>query len=150
MHDIRHRVGVFAPQDKVFAAFADAAGVAQWWTDDVRGDGGKGGKLAFYFGGDEAAATMRVTELVPDERVVWEVLDGPAEWVGTTIAFDVYPGPGEQETVVKFTHAGWREPVEFMHHCSTRWAQFLLGLKDGAETGAWRPYPAMPTISSWR
>jgi hypothetical protein len=28
-----------------------------------------------------------------------------------------------------FTHAEWREPDEFIHHCSTKWAYFLLGLK---------------------
>jgi hypothetical protein len=36
-----------------------------------------------------------------------------------------------------------------MHHCSTRWAQFLVGLKTGLEGGAWQPYPEMPFISSW-
>ena len=30
-----------------------------------------------------------------------------------------------------FTNADWREPVEFMHHCSTKWGYHLLGLKGG-------------------
>jgi hypothetical protein len=29
-----------------------------------------------------------------------------------------------------FKHANWKEPVEFMHHCSTKWATFLLNLRD--------------------
>ncbi|WP_243704614.1 hypothetical protein [Micromonospora sp. KC723] len=29
-------------------------------------------------------------------------------------------------TTVLFTHRGWREPVEFMHHRGTRWATCLM------------------------
>jgi hypothetical protein len=43
--------------------------------------------------------------------------------------------------MVLFTHAGWREPVEFMHHCSTKWAVFLLSLKDWIERSEGRPHP---------
>jgi len=42
---------------------------------------------------------------------------------------------------VLFKHAGWAEPVEFMHHCSTKWATFLLSLKQLFETGKGRPAP---------
>jgi hypothetical protein len=42
---------------------------------------------------------------------------------------------------VLFKHAGWKEPVEFMHHCSTKWATFLLSLRDMLESSSGRPYP---------
>lgn len=42
-------------------------------------------------------------------------------------------------TIVLFQHQGWKEPVEFMHHCSTKWALFLMSLKDLVETGRARP-----------
>ena len=32
-------------------------------------------------------------------------------------------------TIVLFEHQGWKEPVEFMHHCSTKWATYLMSLK---------------------
>ncbi|MFG1882591.1 hypothetical protein [Micromonospora sp. NPDC049102] len=50
-------------------------------------------------------------------------------------------------TVVLFSHAGWREPVEFMHHCGTKWATFLLSLKELVETGRGRPAPDDVRIS---
>ena len=28
-----------------------------------------------------------------------------------------------------FAHQGWAEPVEFMHHCSTKWGTYLMSLK---------------------
>ena len=46
-------------------------------------------------------------------------------------------------------HADWREPAEFMHHCSTKWAYFLLGLKAGLEGGSATPYPGDMAISTW-
>ena len=48
----------------------------------------------------------------------------------------------QDQTFVLFKHAGWAEPVEFMHHCSTKWATFLLSLKQLLETGKGRPAPA--------
>ena len=47
----------------------------------------------------------------------------------------------DDETVVLFTHADWREPVEFMAHCSARWAYFLLSLKSYLEIGKGTPFP---------
>jgi hypothetical protein len=52
-------------------------------------------------------------------------------------------------TSVLFKHQGWREPVEFMSHCSTKWATFLMSLKQHAETGARDPYPQEVRISNW-
>jgi hypothetical protein len=50
---------------------------------------------------------------------------------------------------VLFKHEGWREPVEFMHHCSTKWATFLMSLKETVETGQGRPHPDDVRISDW-
>ena len=65
---------------------------------------------------------MEVVELEPSERVAWQVVDGPEEWVGTTIDWDLRQD-GDY-TIVLFKHEGWQEPVEFMHHCSTKWGSY--------------------------
>ncbi len=78
--------------------------------------------------------------------MLWQVVDGPEEWVGTKISFDL-----KQEgdfTIVLFKHQGWKEPVEFMHHCSTKWALFLMSLKSLVETGKGAPYPNDVHISN--
>ena len=49
-----------------------------------------------------------------------------------------------------FTNADWREPVEFMHHCSTKWGYLLVGLKAGLEGGEATPFPDDIALSaSW-
>jgi uncharacterized protein YndB with AHSA1/START domain len=147
MVDILHRVGVkdSSPRE-VYDALTTTEGLARWWTDDTRGSGEPGGVLEFRFppvGGFD----MEVVEARADEKVSWRVVDGPEEWVGTTIDWDLRQD-GDW-TIVNFAHQGWREPVEFMHHCSTKWATFLLSLKSLVETGEGRPAPHDPWISDW-
>jgi hypothetical protein len=60
-------------------------------------------------------------------------------WTNTEIDFQLVEREGQ--TFVLFSHAGWAKPVEFMHHCSTKWATFLLSLKQLVETGTGRPAP---------
>ena len=48
-----------------------------------------------------------------------------------------------------FEHAGWSEPVEFMHHCSTKWATYLMSLKSSLETGTGAPHPRDVKIDDW-
>jgi len=147
MADIRHRVGINAPQLRVGEMVGTRDGLRGWWTRDVEGEAKVGGRLSFYFGRPEPSAVMEVTELTPD-RVAWRCVEGPSEWMDTTVTFDVRSAG--DETVVLFTHAGWREPVDFMHHCSTKWGVLLVGLKHGLEGGKATPYPEDPVISSWR
>jgi hypothetical protein len=46
-------------------------------------------------------------------------------------------------------HQGWKEPVEFMHHCSTKWGVFLLSPKSLLETGKGGPWPNEIKLDSW-
>jgi hypothetical protein len=71
------------------------------------------------------------------------------EWVGTSLTFDLAPGGQDGETVLRFSHADWREPGEFMAHCSTKWAYFMLSLRTGLGGGVPTPYPDDMKISSW-
>jgi uncharacterized protein YndB with AHSA1/START domain len=140
MPDIRHRVVISAPLESVYQAVATTEGVSEWWTrDGVRGESTEGSKVEFYFGSPEPAAVMEVTRLDPKGRVDWNCIEGADEWVGTKLSFDLTPK--DDETVVLFTHADWRDPSEFMAHCSARWAYFLLSLKSLAETGKGTPFP---------
>lgn len=148
MVDILHKVGVKAPLNDVYQALATRQGVAGWWTEKTFGESRVGGELEFRFGAnDEHGFKMKVTELSPGKRVAWRVLEGPEEWVGTTIGFDLKQD-GEY-AVVLFKHEGWPEPVEFMHHCSTKWAIFLMSLKSLVETGQGAPNPRDVKIDNW-
>ena len=46
-------------------------------------------------------------------------------------------------------HEGWKDPVEFLHHCSTKWGALLLSLKSLVETGGGAPWPNDVKIDNW-
>ena len=150
MFDILHRVGIKASPQTVYQALATPEGVAGWWTAETQGDRKQGGLIRFRFteqGREIGAFEMKLAELRPDARVVWEVIKGPAEWIGTQIRFELKQ---EQDfTIVLFKHEGWREPAEMMHHCSTKWATFLMSLKSLGETGKGQPSPNDVKIGNW-
>ncbi|MFY1575102.1 SRPBCC family protein [Verrucosispora sp. WMMD703] len=145
MLDILHRVGVTSDPEDVYAALTTVDGLANWWTTDTDGDGEVGGVLRFRFipGGFD----MKVLESRPAELVLWEVVDGPEEWIGTRVRFGLKRE--DDFTIVLFRHEGWREPVEFMYHCSTKWAIYLMSLKQLVETGKGEPAPHDVQISNW-
>jgi hypothetical protein len=67
------------------------------------------------------------------------VTEGPPDWIGTTVSFELQRD--DAFTTVLFKHQGWKEPVELMHHCSTKWALFLMSIKSLLETGKGAPFP---------
>ena len=146
MADILHKVGIKSSSpDDVYGALATVEGLSGWWTRDTRGESKVGGVMQFRFG--TGGFDMKVCELGPAKRVLWQVIDGSAEWVGTKISFDLKQN--DDWTIVLFKHEGWKEPVEFMHHCSTKWAVFLLSLKSLLETGKGAPWPNETKLDSW-
>jgi uncharacterized protein YndB with AHSA1/START domain len=147
MVDILHSVGVKAPApEKVYDVLTTIDGLAGWWTDETSGDGDAGGTVAFRFG-DKGGFDMEVLEAVPGKSVSWRVVGGPPEWVGTTIDWQLRQD-GDW-TRILFAHRGWAEPVEFMHHCSTKWGTFLMSLKALVETGEGAPAPRDLRITDW-
>ncbi|HLG83476.1 MAG TPA: SRPBCC domain-containing protein [Bradyrhizobium sp.] len=139
MPNILHRVGIAAEPARVFEALGTVEGIKNWWSSETHGDASVGG--AFQFRKNR----FEVVHADPS-LVVWRY-SGPAEdWVGTEIRFRLEWR--DDQTFVLFSHEGWREPNEFMHHCSTKWATFLLSLKDLVENGEGRPEPRDTKIAA--
>jgi len=146
MVDILHKVGVKAAPEAVYEALTARQGLAGWWTNDTQGDGDVvEGVVEFRF--DAGGFDMVVLDLVPGKRVLWQVVDGPEEWIGTQVSWDLTLDGDYTE--VLFKHVGWKEPVDFMHHCSTKWAVYLMSLKQLVETGRGAPSPHDVKIDSW-
>lgn len=114
---------------EVFAAINDVRG---WWTGDVDGRSSAVDDEFTYRHEDVHRSTQRVTELVPERRVVWLVTDAqlsfsadPQEWKGTQIVFDISPGTGG--TDVRFTHVGLTPDRDCYEACSSGWGYFVDG-----------------------
>ena len=108
-------------------------GLAGWWTERHDGDRRRSAEsLQFRFraGGFD----MKVIELEPARA---SALGGGrrARPSGSARRSSWDLRQDGDYTIVLFKHEGWKEPVEFMHHCSTKWATYLMSLKSLVETG---------------
>jgi len=96
--------------------------------------------------GDVHYSKLKVTELVPDEKVVWQVLENhmnfvedQAEWVGTKIIFEI-ARKGDQ-TEVRFSHLGLLQEYECYDVCSNAWGSLMhSSLPSLIATGTGHPY----------
>jgi uncharacterized protein YndB with AHSA1/START domain len=147
MVDILHRIAAKGVEaNETYDALTTLEGLSRWWTENTTGTTDVGGRIAFKF--ENGDFEMEVAELEPGARVLWEVVGGSApEWIGTKIHWDLRQE--DDYTVVLFKHEGWAEPIEFMHHCSTKWGSFLVSLKQLLETGQGAPWPHDPHIDNW-
>jgi uncharacterized protein YndB with AHSA1/START domain len=147
MPDILHRIGIRSSStEAVYQALTTTKGLSGWWTTDTKGEPGKiDGLVQFRFG--KNGFDMKVLELHPESHVLWQVLAGPEEWIGTILSFEFRKD--NDYIILLMKHLGWKEPAEFMHHCSTKWAIFLMSLKSMLETGKGGPFPNDLKIDNW-
>ncbi|HEV7331870.1 MAG TPA: SRPBCC domain-containing protein [Flavisolibacter sp.] len=151
MVNIIHRMGIRSGADEAYKAVATIEGISNWWTEEVKGDDKAGGKIQFTFrtesGDIKGQMLMEVKDLHPGQSVRWHCLEGPDEWIGTEITFDL--SGQDDQTILLFGHRNWREAVEFTAHCSMKWAVFLLSLRDYVESGKGKPSPHDIKIDNW-
>ncbi|MDX6357382.1 MAG: hypothetical protein QOH37_436 [Nocardioidaceae bacterium] len=116
------------------AAFAAINDVRGWWSRDVDGPTDAIGAEFDYRGNQDGVnlhrARIRVTELVPAERVVWHVVDNwmsfiddQREWTGTRIVFEISPTPDGSQ--IRFSHVGLVPSYECHDVCVDAWTFFI-------------------------
>jgi len=136
MASINHCIGLNVTEKALWESISSMEGLRSWWTEDVRGESEKGGVIEFYF--NKASLEMKVLEL-GREQILWECINGPDEWIGTNLSFDIKEDEGQQ--MLFFEHRGWKETSPFHYHCSMKWATFLLSLKNYLEGRKGTPFP---------
>ncbi|MGA2519775.1 MAG: SRPBCC domain-containing protein [Acidimicrobiales bacterium] len=111
-------------------AFAAINNVRGWWSGQIEGPTDELDAEFTYRYEDVHYSKQRITKLVPNEKIVWHVLDSflkftddPDEWTGTEVTFEVAP-QGER-TEVRFTHLGLVPAFECYEKCSSAWSFYI-------------------------
>ena len=110
-------------------AFKNINSVRNWWTEDWEGNAKKmNDEFTVHFG--ETFITLKVVELVPDKKIVWQVTDcykhwlkDKKEWKGTTISWEIVAG--KNETEINFTHLGLVPGIECYKGCAGAWDFYI-------------------------
>jgi uncharacterized protein YndB with AHSA1/START domain len=131
VHTLLHEIYIQAPAEKVYQAITTADGLRQWWTADSAAEPRVGSVAEFGFFGRKTVFRMRIDELVPSQRIVWQCVGGPDEWPGTRLTWELSENDGK--TRVHFDHAGWPHTEGHFRPCNSTWGALMHRLKDYAE-----------------
>jgi uncharacterized protein YndB with AHSA1/START domain len=139
MAEIVQEVVINAPREKVFEAISTADGVKCWWTDDTAIDPRLGGKAELRFNDKQTIFNMETTIFDPPEELTWKCMNGPAEWIGTSVTWLLTPA-GEGGTNLRLEHINWRKTDGEYPAVVETWGKLLPVLKEYAEGGSPGPH----------
>ena len=115
-----------APEE-VFNAINNPRG---WWSEEIEGSTDKLNDEWVYYYKAVHRCKMKITELVPNKKVVWLVVDNyfdftkdKSEWKGTKIIFEI--SKKDNKTQIRFTHQGLVPKYECFDICSNAWSQYI-------------------------
>ena len=131
-----------ATPKEIFNAINNIRG---WWSENIEGDTGKLNSEFLYHYQDVHICKIRITELVPDKKVSWHVLDNhfkftkdKSEWIGTKIIFDI--SEKDNKTQVVLTHQGLVPEYECFDICRDAWTNYIQNsLRSLISTGKGKP-----------
>jgi hypothetical protein len=103
-----------------------------WWSEEIEGATNKVGSIFKYQYKDVHHCRIKVTELIPEKKISWLVLDNyfnftqdKSEWRGTRIVFDI--SKKGSKTKVRFTHIGLVPNYECYNVCRDAWGSYIKG-----------------------
>src|SRR4051812_40547758 len=136
------------------AVFDAVTNVRDWWSVQIDGRTDQLNAVFRYHYKDVHICKMKIVEFVPNEKIVWQVMENhfdftkdQSEWKDTKISFEISEKEGKTELV--FTHLGLRPDHECYAICSDAWGNYINGsLKSLIETGEGKPNPYDTAIES--
>lgn len=135
MANILHQVGITADLSDAVRAVTSTKGISQWWVP-ASGNASVGNIIDLHFG----EHLMQMEVLGNEElNIQWRCVSGDEQWKNTLLRFDFIPT--DNQLLLNFSHSQWAHETELFRHCNTKWAVFMLSLKEYLETGTGRPYP---------
>ena len=126
-HDLTITISVDKTSKEAYDAINNVRG---WWSEEVNGGTEKLYDEFTYKARALHRCTLKLTEVVPNQKVVWLVLENyfkftqdTTEWTGTTISFEISEKNGKTQLV--FTHHGLTPEYECYDICNDGWTNYI-------------------------
>lgn len=115
--------------------FSKLLDIAAWWSgvygETIIGESSKiGDEFTFEAGGGMHNSKQKLIELVPNQKIVWQVIDSNlsflaniSEWTNSKLIFELEKQ--NNKTKVRFTHDGLTPSNECYDACSTGWGAYM-------------------------
>ncbi|GAB3933786.1 SRPBCC family protein [Larkinella terrae] len=112
------------------AVFDAITNVRGWWSEEIVGNAANLNDEFLYQYQDVHRCKMKVIEVVPEKKAVWQVLDNyfsftedKSEWIGTKVIFEI--SEQDHKTQLRFTHEGLVPDYECYNACVHGWTQYI-------------------------
>jgi len=133
---------IAATPESVFNALTQQDEIVRWWADEARVKPEVGSLGEFRFRPPAGVLQFEVAELNTGEKVRWISRQGPPQWAGTSVTWQLTPV--QNGTHVVFTHDGFAHVDAVYEQTRRNWQYFLNSLKSYLETG--KGTPGMPAF----
>ena len=112
---------------EVFNAINNVRG---WWSEEVEGSTDNLNAEWIYHYQDVHRCKMKIVEFIPNQKVVWLVMDNyfsfttdKSEWKGNKIVFEITQKGSK--TQLRFTHLGLVTEYECYDICENAWGTYI-------------------------
>jgi len=112
---------------EVFNAINNVRG---WWSEEVEGSTDNLNAEWIYHYQDVHRCKMKIVEFIPNQKVVWLVMDNyfsfttdKSEWKGNKIVFEITQKGSK--TQLRFTHLGLVPEYECYDICENAWGTYI-------------------------
>ncbi len=130
--------------EEVFNAINNVRG---WWSEEIEGSTDKLNDEFNYHYKDAHISKMKLIEVIPNEKVVWLVMENyfnftkdSSEWKGTKVSFEI--SKKNNQTQLRFTHLGLVPEYECYNVCKEGWSNYINNsLPSLIATGKGKPNP---------
>jgi hypothetical protein len=127
------------------AAYGAIKNFRGWWSEDIEGNTDRLNETFFYHYKDVHLSKIKLIEMLPNEKLVYLVLDNQfnfvkdkTEWINTKLIFEI--SKDGEKTKIKFTHEGLVPVYECYNVCHDAWTSYIQGsLRDFIATGKGKP-----------
>ncbi len=128
--------------EEVFNAVNNVRG---WWSEEIEGNTEKLNDEFTYHYKDVHISKMKLIAVIPNEKVVWLVLDNhfkftkdKSEWNGNKIIFEITEK--DNKTQLQFTQLGLVPEYECYEICRDAWSNYINNsLRSLITTGKGQP-----------
>ena len=128
---------IAAPPKSVFNALTKSDEIVCWWSEEAQVKPEVGSLGEFRFKPPASILKFEVAELHADKQVRWISRQGPPQWAGTSVTWQLIPV--QSGTKLTFTHDGFVQVDEAYEQTRKNWEYFLNSLKFYLETGKGTP-----------
>ena len=112
-------------------AFDGISRVSEWWTNDLDGSSRElNDEFTTHHNNGKTFVTMKLTEVIPDKMIVWEVtdcyldwLEDKTEWKNTRLIWNI--STASNSTTIHMTHAGLVPEIECYNDCRKGWDFYI-------------------------